>query len=120
MLPPLVLIVDDDDDIRTFLKELLEEEGYAVATAGNGLEAVEFTRRSTQSPSCVLLDLMMPVMDGWDVMDAWHKEGRLPGMTVVIFTAAVNAKGPPGAHRYLRKPADSTQLLNTIKECCAL
>jgi CheY-like chemotaxis protein len=116
---PLVLVVDDDEDVRTFIKELLEEEGYAVATAENGREAVDFTSQSERLPSCVLLDLMMPVMNGWDVMAHWEREGRLPGLRVVIFTAAVNAKGPPGARSYLRKPTDSTQLLDTIKACCS-
>ena len=116
---PLVLVVDDDEDVRTFIKELLEEEGYAVATAGNGREAVDFTTSSPREPSCVLLDLMMPVMNGWDVMEHWEREGRLPRLQVVIFTAAVNAKGPPGARTYLRKPTDSTQLLDTIKACCS-
>jgi CheY-like chemotaxis protein len=117
--PPLVLVVDDDEDVRTFLKELLEEEGYAVATAGNGLEALEFTQRTPRQPSCVLLDLMMPVMNGWDVMAKWQEQGRLPGLPVVVFTAAVNTKGPPGAVSYLRKPADSMELLDTIRGACA-
>jgi PAS domain S-box-containing protein len=116
--PPLVLIVDDDDDVRTFLRELLEEEGYAVATAGNGLEALEFTERARRQPACVLLDLMMPIMNGWDVMAAWREQGKLPGLPVVVFTAAVHAKGPPGARRYLRKPADAVELMSTIREAC--
>ena len=60
-----ILIVDDDKDVRIALAELLEGEGYTVAGAHNGQEALQLMRGGLH-PAVILLDLMMPVMDGWD------------------------------------------------------
>ncbi len=60
-----ILVVDDDADIRYALVEALEGEGYGALSAANGLEALEVLRILPKPPSVILLDLMMPVMDGW-------------------------------------------------------
>jgi len=62
---PLVLVIDDDDGIREGIVDLLEEEGFAAVGACNGLEALNFLADSKRVPSLILLDLMMPVLDGW-------------------------------------------------------
>src|SRR5262245_50715617 len=116
---PLVLIVDDDDGIRQFVKEILEEEGYAVATACNGLEAIEFLGAGPARPVVVLLDLMMPVLTGWDVMSIWREQGRLPTLPVVVFTAATQHAPPEGAVSYLSKPSSLAPLLDAISAASA-
>ena len=60
-----ILVVDDDPDIRDSLREVLEDEGYDVASVGNGREALDYLKQASPRPWVILLDLMMPVMDGW-------------------------------------------------------
>src|SRR3954464_3541882 len=83
-----ILVVDDDDAIRAVVREVLEDDGYAVCEATNGLEALDAIDR--QRPSLVLLDMRMPVMDGW----AFAAELRERGIHVpiAVMTAAHNAQ----------------------------
>jgi CheY-like chemotaxis protein len=116
---PLVFVIDDDDDTRACVCSVLEEEGYAVASAKNGREALEMLRKS-EPPTLVLLDLMMPVMSGWDVLEAFRHEPKLGALPVVVFTAA----GDSGAADHalakpiLRKPIDLDLLLAMVKKIC--
>jgi CheY-like chemotaxis protein len=119
----LVLVVDDDDDTRNCVCSVLEAEGYGVASARDGREALDLLARSARSdlPSLMLLDLMMPVMSGWDVLEALKKSPDLASIPVVVFTAA----GEPtvsdrGLERpVLRKPIDLDLLLEMIIKICA-
>src|SRR3990170_5938694 len=87
---PRVLIVDDDPDIVGFVQVVLEEEGYQTLTAGNGLEALEVVRGET--PTLVLLDLYMPVLDGWELSRNLREEQRLE-IPIVVMTADQGAVG---------------------------
>src|SRR4051794_433510 len=80
-----VLVVDDDQDIRESLRLLLSEEGFDVHTAANGAEAVE--QMEAETPCFVILDLMMPVMDGWEVAGRMHDDERLAEIPVCVVTA---------------------------------
>jgi CheY-like chemotaxis protein len=82
-----VLIVDDEQDLRDMLRFALLADGYQVATATNGVEALESIR--VNQPRAVLLDLMMPRMTGYEVVEALRNEGRLDDVPVVILTARV-------------------------------
>ena len=82
-----VLIVDDDSAVRTALKELFETEGYTVALAANGRAALNHLRGGLR-PCVVLLDLMMPVMDGWDFRTQQLQDPALKDLPVFILTAA--------------------------------
>lgn len=90
MLNYNVLIVDDDTGIRDLLEGLLEEEGYNVATARNGREALEVLRkRADLGPHVILLDLMMPVMDGYAVMETLAANPQLrDSHALVVMSAA--------------------------------
>src|SRR5262249_1755713 len=82
----IVLVVDDDSDIRGALCELLEDEGYRVVAASNGEEALVYLN-SRERPCVILLDLMMPVMDGWEFRRQQQKDPRWSQIPVVVITA---------------------------------
>ncbi len=80
-----VLVVDDDKDIRESLVEILRDEGYEVTSACNGAEALEAIDR--RAPDVMLLDLMMPVVNGWEVLETLRLRGTHPKLPVVILSA---------------------------------
>jgi len=107
-----ILVVDDDAEIRSTLTELLEHEGYAVVRAENGVQALEQLRRV--HPDCMLLDLMMPVMSGWEVIEELQESGEIDGTPIVV----VSAMCAPGACECLQKPVDLDELLDAVERCC--
>jgi len=111
-----ILIVDDDVDIRELLAELLEIRGFDVATAGNGREAIDLVRRMTHPPSVILLDLMMPIMDGYGFLEERKKDGLLASIPVAIITAGhgVDRNQLGSAATIVRKPIDTMKLVNVI------
>ena len=96
----IVLVVDDDAEIRETLSALLQHEGYTVLRAENGVQALDQLRR--MHPDCVLLDLMMPVMSGWEVLEEIQESEELKLIPVVV----VSAMCAPGAKACLQKPVD--------------
>src|SRR5687768_15357853 len=82
-----ILIVDDDLDIRETLTEILEDRGFDVITAANGLEALNLIRSAEAAPSVILLDLMMPVMDGYGFLEEYRRAPALASIPVVVVTA---------------------------------
>ena len=111
-----VLVVEDDEQIREVLAEVLTDEGYAVETAENGRQALE--RLDGASPCVMLLDLMMPVMNGWQLLGELRADGRLDGMAVVVVSAAHDAEPLDGVRTCLRKPITVDRLLSTVKAYC--
>ena len=109
-----VLIVDDDHDSRDALERLLRFAGYGVITASNGGEALELLRRDAQVPDLILLDLMMPVMDGRAFRDAQKKDARLAGIPVVVVSAQGDLTASLDAEAYLDKPLEFESLIDTI------
>jgi CheY-like chemotaxis protein len=108
----IVLVVDDDAEIRETLSTLLEHEGYTVLRAENGKRALEQLRSA--HPSCVLLDLMMPVMSGWEVLEEIQENADLAGIPIVV----VSAMCAPGAKACLQKPVNLDELLDVVDQCC--
>jgi signal transduction histidine kinase/DNA-binding response OmpR family regulator len=106
-----VLIVEDDEDIRDSLREVLSFEGYHVVTAGNGREALELLQSGVK-PSVVFLDLMMPVMNGFEFLDALRKIDFLSTLPVIIVSAwPREADRAPDIQGVIKKPIDVAQLL---------
>jgi CheY-like chemotaxis protein len=97
----LVLVIDDDEAIREGIVDLLEEEGFAAVGASNGLEALNFLAESKRVPSLILLDLMMPVIDGW----TFCKVRQGVEMLMEIPVVAISAAPMNGAHEPLRVDA---------------
>lgn len=109
-----VLVVDDDPDIRRFLRLLLEEEGHAVTAAPDGQQALE--QITDRCPDLVLLDLQMPRMSGWELRDELVR--RNVDVPVVFMTAGDRARAEAERHRvagYLTKPFNLDDLLTTIE-----
>lgn len=102
-----VLIVEDAIAIQELLTELLQGVGYGVHCASNGKEAIDFLQEAQQLPGLILLDLMMPVMDGFQFREAQRKDERFAGIPVLVMTAFrdVEEKATAlGASGYLKKP----------------
>ena len=118
LAPDTVLIIDDDLPVRTALKELFETEGYAVALAANGHAALNHLRKGLR-PCAILLDLMMPVMDGWDFRNEQLADPALKDLPVVILTAAgfsaETVRAQFGDIPFVPKPPPDTGLLEVVK-----
>ncbi|HEX9508024.1 MAG TPA: response regulator [Myxococcales bacterium] len=116
-----ILVVDDDSALRNTLIEILEEEGYRASSASNGEEALEVLRRQGPQPSLILLDMMMPVMDGWGFREEQQKDQTLSGIPVVIFSAQGNVNemaASVSASAYLKKPLLLKELLEVVGRFC--
>lgn len=113
-----ILLVEDTDDIREMIAELLEAEGYLVYQAENGQAALACLERMNGEPGLVLLDLMMPIMNGHELMKVLHESHRLASLPVVILSAGGSASEVEGARRFIRKPADLQTLLSLVREFC--
>jgi CheY-like chemotaxis protein len=115
-----VLIVEDDHDTREMLGHFLELEGYEVEKAANGREALD-ALRAADDASAILLDLMMPVMDGWQFRAVQRQDESLARIPVVVLTAAgARDRMPPiDADAWLAKPVDLDVLLDTLAPFCS-
>lgn len=101
-----VLVVEDHADSRELLAEFLDALGYEVEVAGNGLEALE-RLRSTPRPTAMLLDLMMPVMSGWELMKHLRGDPALCSLPVVVVSGAGTSQAlPEGILGTVPKPVD--------------
>jgi CheY-like chemotaxis protein len=117
---PTVLVVDDDPDIRDTVAEVLSEEGYSVQLAGNGREALGILGAIQAKPGLILLDLMMPELDGWGFMAEVEKLPALAAIPVIVFSAhSVNpeAVGALKLCGFLRKPLRLHELLELVGRC---
>jgi CheY-like chemotaxis protein len=113
-----VLIVEDDLDTREMLGRFLELEGYKVETAENGKRALE--RLGSGVGACViLLDLMMPVMDGWQFRQEQIRDASLADIPVIVVSAAGRERLEKiQANAYLSKPVDLDELLGCVTQFC--
>jgi CheY-like chemotaxis protein len=116
-----ILLVEDNPDIRESLALVLEGEGYDVATAGDGVEALEYLEAEA-APCLMLLDLMMPRLDGFGVLAALRSgSGPTEPLPVVVISAAgpSTLRVPEGAAAaMLAKPLDIDALIETVSRCC--
>lgn len=109
--PAHVLVVDDDDDVLAALVDALAEQGYSVSAARDGIEALESIR--ARRPDLVVTDLMMPSMNGWELIGALHEDPELAGIPTLI----ISASREPRVERalpVLPKPLDLGRLLGAV------
>jgi CheY-like chemotaxis protein len=117
-----VLVVDDDRDIRDVLTDALEAEGYRVVTASDGHEALNWLRSAAERPCIILLDLMMPRMDGVQFRTELLNDGALAHIPVVVLSAdpsAIVAAKSLSFAGSLRKPVPLEALLAAVHAHCA-
>jgi len=112
-----ILIIEDEDDIRTFASRVLELEGYRVLQAGDGDEGLRLARGN--QVALVLLDLRLPGRDGWAVLSQMKNDPELSPIPVVVFTASAGVPQQSralagGAADYLVKPLSATSLRKSI------
>ncbi|MEJ7669492.1 MAG: response regulator [Casimicrobiaceae bacterium] len=114
-----LLLVEDNVDLRETVRDLLESQGYAVEVAGNGAVALEILRAGC-TPCLILLDLMMPVMDGYRFCLERAEDSTLASIPVVIFSAMakLDASLPAGVEKVLRKPVSVEAILGTVEQYC--
>ena len=110
-----VLVIDDEEDVREALRDLLELHGYKVLAAPNGREALEILRREGQ-PGFVLLDLIMPVMNGWEFLDELSRDAELSRIPLSITTSA--PEQAPRDRDVMPKPIDIDALLERVRAAC--
>ncbi|MDX6506657.1 MAG: hypothetical protein QOG06_1301 [Gaiellaceae bacterium] len=116
---PLVLIVDDDEQVREYVRVNLEVEGYTVREAGNAEEGLRVLEEST--PDLVLLDVMMPQVDGWEMLRRLHERHGVGAIPVVMFSGKVDERGADeaasrGAQGFIGKPFEPKQLIEQTKQ----
>ncbi len=113
--PSRVLVVDDDQPIRDFLAMALSAEGYEAVVAPNGAVALDLVRETP--PHLILLDLMMPVMDGWAFLEACRVEAPCRDVPVVVMSAAYKAPEIQElrAEAFLAKPFDLGDVLGVVE-----
>jgi CheY-like chemotaxis protein len=114
---PGILVVDDDPDIRESLREVLEDEGYAVTCVSNGREALDHLRTSAR-PCVILLDLMMPVMDGWQFRHEQKKIPAIADVPLIVITATGKRPVLIDAEELVMKPLDLNRLFAAIDRYC--
>lgn len=117
--PKTILIVDDEEDTLQLLRQRLQEEGFETIEANNGKDAIE--KASSSSPDLILLDIMMPEVTGWDVMEQLQQTQATSAIPVVVLTAAKSESDMQRGYRmgiknYLTKPYEIKNLVSEIKK----
>jgi CheY-like chemotaxis protein len=119
MSAPTVFVVEDDADTRDMVSRFLEMEGYRVETAANGRQALDRLAAGVR-PSVIVLDLMMPVMDGWQFRREQVRNAAFAGIPVIVVSAAGRERFDAiNANAYLTKPVDLELLLKEITAHCS-
>ena len=115
--PPKLLVVEDDEGARTALGDILDLEGYEVALSSNGQEALDYLR-SKPLPDLIILDLQMPVMNGWQFRREQKKNPRFASVPVIVVTAFQSA-GDIKVAAIVHKPIDIQRLLSVVHQLTA-
>ena len=113
-----ILVLEDDEGIRESLCLALELEGYSVKARTNGAEGLRALSEAPL-PCLILLDLMMPVMDGWSFVEALRRNLSLASIPIVVVSAfSDKTDGMPLVRNVLRKPVDLGMLLHVVRQYC--
>jgi chemosensory pili system protein ChpA (sensor histidine kinase/response regulator) len=120
-LVPLVLVVDDSITVRRVTQRLLKREGFRVALAADGLQALEVLR--LEKPSVVLTDIEMPRMDGFDLVRNIRADAKLMDLPIIMITSRIAEKHRDYAHQlkvnnYLGKPYPEDELIALVRQYC--
>lgn len=114
--PAVVLVIDDDAELRETVRMILDRDGHRTVGAGDGKEALAMLRGAAVRPSLILLDLMMPGMNGWEFCEAQRDDPELREIPVVGFTAGRDAtRHPPNLAEVLLKPMRLEELVTVVR-----
>ena len=112
--PHKILVIDDDDELSDVVRQVLREAGYAVASVRHGAAALELVGHIV--PDLILLDLSMPIMDGWSFVTQYRRNGK-EGARIILLTANAHAAEIArtlGADGYITKPFDTDDLIGIV------
>jgi DNA-binding response OmpR family regulator len=113
-----ILIVEDDADLREMMAQLLTLEGFRASTVANGREALEYLSQGDK-PDVILLDLMMPIMDGWEFRRQQEADATLSTVPVIVLSALDQTRATDvNAVAFLKKPLDFDRLLELVRQYC--
>jgi DNA-binding response OmpR family regulator len=113
-----VLIVEDDADLRDMMAQFLVLEGFNPKTVSNGREALDYLRQGPR-PAVILLDLMMPVMDGWEFRRQQQRDPKAAKVPVIVLSALDPTRvGDLGEAAFMKKPLDFDRLLELVRRYC--
>ncbi len=113
-----ILVVEDDVDIREALIDVLESEGYHAESAANGKEALDLLHL-IEKPCLVLLDMMMPIMNGQEFLERVMKDAYLAPIPVLVVSAIADQESTKGAVGFIKKPVDLDTVLKIVDQYCA-
>jgi CheY-like chemotaxis protein len=114
---PRILVIDDDDAVCEVLREALGDEGYAVATVPHGAAALDLVKH--HQPAVIILDLRMPIMDGWSFAEQYRRQAK-PAASLILLTALKDIESSAkriGASAYIQKPFDLDDVVAKIESC---
>jgi len=117
MIHHTVLLLEDEEELRETMREALELNGYAVIAAQDGQAALDELDR-IDHVCMVLLDLVMPRMNGWDFLIQMRKRQKLADVPVIVHSSSPS-QAPKGVTRVLRQPLELERLLSVVREYCA-
>ena len=112
-----VLLADDQRLLRAGLRQILEDNGYQVETAGDGREALDRLAQGNP-PAMILLDLMMPRMDGWQFLEEWRSVPDRPRIPIVLLSGVGAIPDAAGVADFLRKPVSPARLVACVERYC--
>ena len=115
-----ILVIDDDTDVCEAIRDILQSEGYRVGCAADGREGLRYLK-SHPPPELILLDLMMPVMNGWQFLNEQSRDPDLKAIPVVVLSAVSkdpNGVVPVDRLAFLRKPVHLNHLLAAVERYC--
>jgi len=112
-----ILVIEDDLDLREMMAQFLACEGFDVETARDGREALEILHR-IPPPHAIVLDLMMPTMDGWQFRSRQREDPNLAAIPVIVVTAVPPPASMPGVVAVMPKPLDFDRFLWVLRENC--
>lgn len=114
-----ILVIDDDPAIRQSFQDVLEIYGYEVMTAEDGEEGIRSLRGMNNPPCVILLDLMMPGMNGWGFLDFQRINPSYADVPVIICSAYKETAKSIGANNFITKPVKLTDLVGIVRNYCA-
>jgi CheY-like chemotaxis protein len=114
-----VLIVEDDADLREMMAQMLSLEGFQAVAVANGFEALKYLHDGHSKPDVILLDLMMPVMDGWEFRRKQQADPAFADVPVIVLSALDQSRAADvQAEAFLKKPLDFDRLLQLVRQYC--